>query len=43
MYMLTQTIFFTVSHLDGLADPESSSLITYPLTRSYNLGIKIDF
>lgn len=34
---------FTVSHLDGLADPESSSLITYPLTRSYNLGIKIDF
>lgn len=33
----------TVSHLDGLADPESSSLITYPLTRSYNLGIQIDF
>lgn len=34
---------FTIAHLDGLGDPEAGDLTNYPLTKSYNLGVKVAF
>lgn len=34
---------FTLNKIDGIGDPEPSSLLNYPLTKSYNIGLKIDF
>ena len=35
------TNILTISHLDGMADPEAGSLVNYPLTKSFNIGIKL--
>ncbi len=37
------TNLFTLNGLDGLADPEPAALITYPLMRSYNIGLTVNF
>lgn len=34
---------FTINRINGISDPEPSSLLNYPLTKSYNIGLKIDF
>ena len=39
----TATNLFTLSDLADLADPESGTLITYPLARTYSLGLKFTF
>lgn len=33
----------TINQVDNMFDPESNLLITYPLTKSYNIGLKMDF
>lgn len=40
---LNGTNLFTISALHGFADPESSSLVTYPLTRVCSIGMKFSF
>ena len=35
------TNVLTINHLDGMADPEAGSLVNYPLTKSFNIGIKL--
>lgn len=37
------TNLFTISALKGIADPESNSLVTYPLVRTVSLGLKLKF
>ena len=37
------TNLLTWSDLGDLADPESNDLITYPLARTYSLGLKFTF
>lgn len=37
------TNLFTVSALKDVADPESNSLVTYPLVRTVSLGLKLKF
>lgn len=33
----------TINSIDGISDPEQGSWINYPLSKSYNVGLKIDF
>lgn len=40
---LNGTNLFTISALHGFVDPESSSLVTYPLTRVCSIGMKFSF
>ena len=37
------TNLFTISALKDIADPESNSLLTYPLVRTVSLGLKLKF
>lgn len=34
---------FTIDHLDGVGDPEMGNLSSYPLMKSYNMGLKLTF
>lgn len=40
---LNGTDLFTIDSLGGFADPESSSPVTYPLSRTVSLGLKFTF
>lgn len=40
---LNGTNLFTISALGKFVDPESSSLVTYPLTRTFSAGMKFTF
>lgn len=44
IYIYTNGVnLLTINGIDGIADPEPSGLLTYPLAKSYNVGLKIDF
>lgn len=40
---INATNLFTISHMDGLGDPEMNSLTNYPITKTCNIGLKITF
>lgn len=42
-FYINATNLFTISHVGGLGDPEMNSLTNYPITKTYNIGLKVIF